>query len=44
VGALAAITNAALDALWDRGVRQVDMPLTPRRVWEMLNAAPAAAE
>jgi carbon-monoxide dehydrogenase large subunit len=44
VGALAAITNAALDALWDRGVRQVDMPLTPRRVWEMLNATPAAAE
>ncbi|WP_172295956.1 xanthine dehydrogenase family protein molybdopterin-binding subunit [Pseudoruegeria sp. HB172150] len=39
VGALAAVTNAALDAMWDRGVRHVDMPFTPLRVWEMLNAA-----
>ena len=46
VGALAAVTNAALDALWDQGVRQVDMPLTPLRVWSWLDAAalPAAAE
>ena len=29
VGALAAVTNAVMDALWDRGVRRVDMPLTP---------------
>lgn len=39
VGALAAVTNAALDALWDEGVRQVDMPLTPVRVWGWLQAA-----
>ncbi len=38
VGALAAVTNAMLDALWDKGVRHVDMPFTPLRVWEMLNA------
>jgi aerobic carbon-monoxide dehydrogenase large subunit len=44
VGALAAVTNAALDALWPAGVRHVDMPLTPQRVWSWLNAAPAAAE
>jgi carbon-monoxide dehydrogenase large subunit len=44
VGALAAVTNAALDALWDAGVRQVDMPLTPHRVWSWLRAARAAAE
>lgn len=36
VGALAALSNAALDALWDRGVRHVDMPLTPQRIWGWL--------
>jgi carbon-monoxide dehydrogenase large subunit len=44
VGALAAVTNAALDALWDAGVRHVDMPLTPHRVWSWLQAARRAAE
>ena len=44
VGALAAVTNAALDALWDAGVRHVDMPLTPVRVWGWLQAARTAAE
>ena len=46
VGALAAVTNAALDAVWDAGVRHVDMPLTPLRVWSWLQAAAtrAAAE
>ncbi len=36
VGALAAIANAVQDALWDRGVRRVDMPFTPQRVWGWL--------
>ena len=36
VGALSAISNAALDALWDRGIRHVDMPLTPLRIWGWL--------
>jgi aerobic carbon-monoxide dehydrogenase large subunit len=44
VGALAAVTNAALDALWEAGVRHVDMPLTPQRVWGWLRAARHAAE
>ena len=44
VGALAAVTNAALDALWDHGVQQVDMPLTPQRVWSWLESARTAAE
>ena len=44
VGALAAVTNAALDAVWDAGVRHVDMPLTPLRVWGWLQAARQAAE
>tara|TARA_R110002049_G_scaffold160202_2_gene325266 strand:+ start:48170 stop:50467 length:2298 start_codon:yes stop_codon:yes gene_type:complete len=44
VGALAAVANAVQDALWDRGVRQVDMPFTPHRVWEMLQGGAIAAE
>jgi carbon-monoxide dehydrogenase large subunit len=39
VGSMAATTNAVLDALWDRGVHHVDMPLTPHRVWEYLEDA-----
>ena len=37
VGAMAALSNAALDALWDKGVRKVDMPLTPQRIWTWLH-------
>ncbi len=44
VGALAAVSNAVQDALWDRGVRQVDMPFTPQRVWELLKDVAIAAE
>ncbi|WP_417525230.1 xanthine dehydrogenase family protein molybdopterin-binding subunit [Marinovum sp.] len=44
VGAMAAMGNAVQDALWDRGVRQADMPFTPMRVWSMLrNASKTAA-
>ena len=39
VGALAAVTNAVLDALWDEGVREVEMPFTPHRVWQMIQKA-----
>ncbi len=44
VGALAAVTNAALDALSPAGVGHVDMPLTPQRVWSWLASAKTAAE
>lgn len=44
VGALAAVTNAVLDAVWDQGVHHVDMPATPLRVWNWLQAAKIAAE
>lgn len=44
VGALAAVANAALDALWEHGIRQADMPFTPMRVWSMLNDKNIAAE
>ena len=44
VGAMAAVGNAALDALWPLGLRRVDMPFTPSRVWAMLqDAEPAVA-
>lgn len=39
VGAMASSTNAVLDALWSRGVRHVDMPLTPLKTWELLQDA-----
>jgi carbon-monoxide dehydrogenase large subunit len=31
-----------IDALADRGIRHVDMPLTPFRIWQALNAANGA--
>jgi carbon-monoxide dehydrogenase large subunit len=38
VGAPPAIINAIVDALHRRtGARHIDMPATPRRVWEALN-------
>jgi len=39
VGAPPAVMNAILDALRPRGVKHLDMPATPRRVWEALQAA-----
>ncbi len=43
VGALAAVSNAVQDALWARGIKQVDMPFTPMRVWAMLRDEQAIA-
>ncbi len=43
VGALGAVANAVQDALWPLGLRQVDMPFTPSRVWHMLQEAPNGA-
>ncbi len=42
VGSPPAVMNAILDALSLGGVRQFDMPATPARVWEALQAARAA--
>lgn len=39
IGALPAITLAALDAVAARGVAHLDMPLTPESVWRALQAA-----
>jgi aerobic carbon-monoxide dehydrogenase large subunit len=42
VGAPPAVMNAILDALGPLGVRQLDMPATPHRVWQALQQAKAA--
>lgn len=39
IGAPAAILNAALDALAPLGVRHLDMPLTPDRIWQAITDA-----
>jgi carbon-monoxide dehydrogenase large subunit len=38
VGAPAAIANAVVDALWHLGVRHIDIPITPEKVWHCLRA------
>ena len=38
-GALPAVMNALVDAVGEAGVRYLDMPATPERVWEALQAA-----
>ena len=39
VPALAVVVNAIVDALADLGVRHVEMPATPERVWRAIEAA-----
>jgi aerobic carbon-monoxide dehydrogenase large subunit len=39
VGAPPAIANAVVDALWHLGVRHVDIPITPPKVWALLKQA-----
>jgi carbon-monoxide dehydrogenase large subunit len=38
VGALPALMNAVNDALAPYGVRHLDMPVTPERVWQAMHA------
>ena len=38
VGALAAVANATLDAVYEIGVERVDMPFTPNRMWSYMAA------
>ena len=42
--ALAAVINAIVDALAEFGVRHVEMPATPERVWRAIQAARPAGE
>jgi carbon-monoxide dehydrogenase large subunit len=39
VGALPAVTNAVVDALKEFGVKHVEMPATPERLWRIIHAA-----
>jgi carbon-monoxide dehydrogenase large subunit len=39
IGTPAAVTNAVADALASRGIRHLDPPFTPARVWEALRSA-----
>ena len=39
-GPPAAIGNAIVDALWDLGIRHIDQPYTPMRVWQAIQHAP----
>lgn len=47
IGGAACVMNAVVDALSDLGIRHLDMPATPERVWRAIQSArhvPAAAE
>src|SRR5215510_7569844 len=39
VGAPPAIVNAVVDAMWHLGVRHIDIPITPAKVWRLLRDA-----
>ncbi|HEY4026515.1 MAG TPA: xanthine dehydrogenase family protein molybdopterin-binding subunit [Candidatus Dormibacteraeota bacterium] len=41
IGAGPAVHNAVLDAMAHLGVRHIDMPLTPEKVWRAVRSAPA---
>jgi carbon-monoxide dehydrogenase large subunit len=44
IGAPPAVINALVDALAPHGVRHVDMPATPQRLWSLIQAGtPAVA-
>jgi carbon-monoxide dehydrogenase large subunit len=38
VGAMPAVTNALIDALAEFGVRHIEMPATPERIWRAMQA------
>jgi carbon-monoxide dehydrogenase large subunit len=40
-GSLTSLMNAVVDALSEYGIRHIDMPATPMRVWEAIRAAKA---
>jgi carbon-monoxide dehydrogenase large subunit len=42
VGALPATANALVDALSVLGIRDIEMPATPERIWRAISAAKAA--
>jgi carbon-monoxide dehydrogenase large subunit len=43
-GALTSVMNAVIDALADRGIHHLDMPLTPYQIWQALKSAQVEPE
>ena len=43
IGSTPAVQNAVIDAVSHLGVRHIDMPTSPQRVWRALNRAVSAA-
>jgi len=44
IGAPAAVINAIVDALAPLGVRDIEMPATPQRVWQAMQSAKTNAK
>jgi len=44
VGAPPAFVNAVVDALWHLGVRKIDIPMSPSKVWNILKEHDAVLE
>jgi len=44
IGAPPAIVNAAIDALWHLGVRELEMPLTPEKILDAIQVAALESE
>ena len=42
-GSLSTVVNAVIDALSDIGVKHINMPLTPERVWQAIQDAKSKA-
>ncbi len=42
--ALAVVVNAIVDALKEFGVKHMDMPVTPERVWRAIEGKPVSFE
>jgi carbon-monoxide dehydrogenase large subunit len=38
IGASPALVNAVVDALRPLGVKHIDMPMTPQKVWNLIHA------
>jgi carbon-monoxide dehydrogenase large subunit len=42
IGASPAVVNSVVDALSPLGVRHIDMPMTPEKIWKLINAGRTA--
>ena len=43
-GSLPSVMNAVVDALSELGIRHIDMPATPHRIWQAIQQTKQAAE